>query len=492
MGPHKPLPPIDNKILLMSATELAKKIRKRKLKAEEVMATYIQRIKEVEPQINACPDQRFEDAMKDAVEVDRFFASTGKSEEEIAKETPLLGIPFTCKESVGVKGMAMTYGLVPMKNRKAPSDSDTVALYRKAGAIPVTVTNIPVICMWWESANHNFGMTKNPYDHSRTVGGSSGGEGALITSGGAVIGIGTDLAGSIRIPASFCGIYGHKPSRGVISIQEPWPGDEDDIYNLDQFSSTGPMCRYAQDLRLLTEVLAGDTIAKIDWYKKVDFRNVKVYYMEELPGCLLKATADIKAAVRKAAKHFEDEFGIKTTKLENDDLRYSFDIWECKILEAKSQPFVEMVSEDKPISLRVEFFKSLFGRSELTWPALYCGATERQQKDECYYKCLEKYKVLKRKLEEIFCDDAILLMPTHPEPPPHYLLTIPKYPNIAYTCIFNILGYPSSQIPTGMSGGLPIGIQAVSSLYQDNLTIAAAVELDKVFNGWISPCPITV
>lgn len=151
-----------------------------------------------------------------------------------------------------------------------------------------------------------------------------------------------------------------------------------------------------------------------------------------------------------------------------------------------------MVSDEKPINLGVEFLKSLFGCSEFTWPALYNGAVDRTEKDKFYYECLEIYKVLKRKLEEIFFEDAILLMPTHPEPPPHYLMTIPKYPNIAYTCIYNILGYPSSQIPTGLSGGLPIGIQAVSSLYQDNLTIAAAVELDKVFYGWISPCPINV
>lgn len=102
------------------------------------------------------------------------------------------------------------------------------------------------------------------------------------------------------------------------------------------------------------------------------------------------------------------------------------------------------------------------------------------------------YNELKRKLEEYLEGDAILLIPNHPDPPPHYLMTIPKYPNIAYTCIFSILGYPSSQIPTGLSRGLPIGIQAISRPYKDNLTLAAAVELDKVFNGWINPGPVSV
>lgn len=105
------------------------------------------------------------------------------------------------------------------------------------------------------------------------------------------------------------------------------------------------------------------------------------------------------------------------------------------------------------------------------------------------FRCLEMYDELKKKLEEYLQGDAILLIPTHPDPPPHYLMTIPKYPNIAYTCIFSILGYPSTQIPAGLSRNLPIGIQAISTQYKDHLTLAAATELDKVFGGWINPGP---
>ncbi|KFM58323.1 Fatty-acid amide hydrolase 2, partial [Stegodyphus mimosarum] len=215
MGNTPQLPPVDNKILLMSAIELAKKIRKRQLTCEEVIKTYIMRIKVVQPMINAVVDERYVDAINDAIAVDRFLASGEKSEKDIARDTPLLGVPFTCKESIGVKGLTQAAGQVRFKDRKAKRDSDTAALYRKAGAIPVTVTNVPELCMWWESANLAFGMTKNPYDIKRTVGGSSGGEAALITAAGGIMGIGSDLAGSIRIPSSFCGIYGHKPSSGM-------------------------------------------------------------------------------------------------------------------------------------------------------------------------------------------------------------------------------------------------------------------------------------
>ncbi|XP_035221922.1 fatty-acid amide hydrolase 2-like isoform X2 [Stegodyphus dumicola] len=489
MGKTPQLPAIDDKILLMPATELAEKIRKRQLTCEEVMKAYVMRIKLVQPIINAVVDERYVEALNDAMEVDRFLASGQKSEKDIAQDTPLLGVPFTCKEAIGVKGLAQTCGQVRDKDRKAVKDSDTAALYRKAGAIPVTVTNVPELCMWWESANHVFGMTKNPYDIRRTVGGSSGGEGALITAAGAAMGIGNDIAGSIRIPSSFCGIYGHKPSRDIISNKGTWP-ESDDEY--DVFVSTGPMCRYVQDLLLLVRVLSdNDQRLKLD--EKVNFRNVKVYYMEEVPGFLHSAIPPVKAAIRKAAKHFEDEYGITATKVNIEELAYGFNIWESKLLECGGPSFASMLaSEDKGVNLTVELIKSLFCCSDHTWPAIYFGMVDMREKNKYYYTCLEKYNTLKTKFEELLQGDVIFLLPTHPEPPPHYLLTIPKYPNIVYTCIFNILGYPSSQIPTGLHEGVPIGIQAISRQFQDHLTLAAALELDNVFNGWISPCPISV
>ncbi|KFM74294.1 Fatty-acid amide hydrolase 2, partial [Stegodyphus mimosarum] len=340
MGSTPQLPPIDNKILLMSATELAEKIRKRQLTCEEVMKAFIMRIKEVQPIINAIVDERFVEAINDAIAVDRFLASAKKSEKDIAQDTPLLGVPFTSKDLIGIKGLTQAAGLVCFKDRKAERDSATAALLRKAGAIPVAITNVPELCMWWESANHAFGRTKNPFDIRRTVGGSSGGEGALITAAGGVMGIGSDLAGSIRIPASFCGIYGHKPSSGVISNRKYWPDSEG---ALDEILSTGPMCRYAKDLLLLVKVLS-DNDRRLRFEEKVNFRNVRVYYMEEVPGFLNSAIYPIKAAVRKAVNHFENEYGITATKVNVKELAYGFNIWESKLLETGSPPLASMLS----------------------------------------------------------------------------------------------------------------------------------------------------
>ncbi|XP_054715337.1 fatty-acid amide hydrolase 2-A-like [Uloborus diversus] len=491
MGPTRVLPPITDNILLLSAVELTEKIRKKQITCEEVMKAYIKRVQEVEPFINSCVDQRFEEALKEA-EVSDIIIASGKTEEELAKELPLLGVPFSCKEAVGVTGLSQTSGLAWAAERKCERDSEVVALYRRAGAIPLVVTNVPEMCMWWESANIAFGRTKNPYDHKRTAGGSSGGEGAILAAAGTPIGIGNDIAGSIRIPASFCGIYGHKPSQGLISNEGRWPpvGEE-----YGQFLSTGPMCRYVEDLPLLTKILSGDRLHRMRTEEKVDFRKVKIFYMEEFPGILLSATSEIKTAVKNAATHFETEYGVQAVRLNVPELALAFYMWECKLLEADGPSFKSILrrsEENKEVNLFWEFCKSLIHTSDHTWPALFFATIDRREKDKFYYKCLEMYKILERKLNEALQGDSILLVPTHPDPPPHHLMTIPKYWNIAYTCIFNILGFPSTQIPAGMSHGLPIGIQAIGRQYQDHLTLAVAVELDKVFRGWICPCPINV
>ncbi|GIY64320.1 fatty-acid amide hydrolase 2-B [Caerostris darwini] len=495
MGQTKKLPPIDNKILVLSATELAEKIRKRQLSCEEVMKAYVERSKLVHPYINAAVDERYEDALNDARNVDKFLASGAKSEVDIARDTPLLGIPFSCKEAIGVKGMKQTCGLVRYKDHRPEKDDDAPALYRKAGGIPVTVTNVPELCMWWESACKVYGRTKSPFDVTRTVGGSTGGEGAIITSAGALFGIGNDIAGSIRIPSSFCGIYGHKPSRSVISNMGNFPLDQYKLEKEDRtndFVSTGPMCRYVQDLPLLFKILS-DNDQRLQLQEKVNFRNVKVYYIKEFPGILNSAVPAMKKAIRKAVKHFEEQFGIKASPINFPELKYGFDIWECKLLEYDFPGITYLLKgNDESICLWNELFKNIFGYSDHTLPAIYNGMVDRREKDSYYHFCLDQFEELQRKFNEIFEEDAIVLVPTHPEPPPHYLMTIPMYPNVAYTCIFNILGFPSSQIPAGSSKGLPLGIQAVSAPLKDRLSLAAAVELDKVFGGWVTPCPIDV
>ena len=124
---------------------------------------------------------------------------------------PLLGVPFTVKESIALEGMPNTAGVVARREYRASRTATAVKRLVDAGAIPLGVTNTSELTLWIESENRLYGRTNNPYDWSRTAGGSSGGEGAAVGSGGSAFGIGGDIGGSIRIPALFCGVFGHKP-----------------------------------------------------------------------------------------------------------------------------------------------------------------------------------------------------------------------------------------------------------------------------------------
>ncbi|KAJ8938028.1 hypothetical protein NQ318_003332, partial [Aromia moschata] len=264
-------PPIQDKILLLSATELADKIRKQEITSERVIRSYIARIQEVNPVINAVIEDRFVQAIEDAKYADKIITFGSLSVQELKEKHPLLGVPITVKGSIEVEGMKSTSGMVCRANVEATKDAVAVKHARDAGAIPMLTSNIPELCMNWESSNKLRGTTKNPHCTTKTPGGSSGGGGAiptfhitfffcfflqasLLASACSVIGIGSDIAGSLRLPAHFCGVWGHKPSPGAISYVGHYPSCTN--HEVWEASFTlGPMARYATDLKFLLGII---------------------------------------------------------------------------------------------------------------------------------------------------------------------------------------------------------------------------------------------
>lgn len=169
--------------------------------------------------------------------------------------------------------MSLCVGSTKRRGARATEDADCVELLRAAGAIPLLVSNTPEYCMSWETNNYVTGRTLNPHDSRRTAGGSSGGEGALIGAGASLFGVGSDLAGSIRLPAMFNGIFGHKPTDGLISIVGHFPASED---NFQGFLALGPMCRYARDLPTLVHLMAGKNGAKLRLNEPLRTVDIKV------------------------------------------------------------------------------------------------------------------------------------------------------------------------------------------------------------------------
>ncbi len=228
-----------DELLALSATGQAALIRARKISSRELIEAHLQHIARVNPQINAAVEVLGATALEEARKADDAMAG-GES------VGPFHGVPFSIKDSLELEGTICTAGTVGRRHA-APSleDAAVVTRMRRAGAIPIAKTNLPDLLFAFESDNLLFGATNNPYDLSRTSGGSSGGEAALIAACGSPFGLGSDAAGSVRLPAAFCGIASIKPTSGRLPRTGHFPPAGGWIETLWQI---GPMARYVEDL----------------------------------------------------------------------------------------------------------------------------------------------------------------------------------------------------------------------------------------------------
>jgi len=234
---------------LWPATEQARAIRERRLGSAELLEAFVARIESTDPDVNAVCTLDLERARSAARAADD-AAARG---EHLG---PLHGLPFTVKDAIATEGIRSTGGAEVMRHHVPAADAPAVAALKAAGAIVFGKTNLPEWSGDWQTFNTMFGTTVNPWSSALTPGGSSGGAAAAVACGMSSFELGTDIGGSVRVPAAFCGIYGHKPSFGVIPtlgyLDEPNGGTTEGDVN-----TFGPMARSAADLRLLLDVLAG-------------------------------------------------------------------------------------------------------------------------------------------------------------------------------------------------------------------------------------------
>jgi amidase len=242
----------------LSASKLVRALMNKRMNSLTLLEFYIERYERLNPRVNAIIATDFDNARKRAKDADIALA---KGE----VWGPLHGLPMTIKDSIAVVGMPYTFGLPNAKNFIPSANADVVESLLDAGAIIFGKTNLPLMGMDTQCFNEVYGQTNNPWDVTRTPGGSSGGAAAALAAGLTGLDIGNDLGGSIRIPAHFCGIYGHKPSYNIVSMQggsKPWglifPNFVDTDYTpgLD-LAVNGPLGRSAEDLRLAMDVIVG-------------------------------------------------------------------------------------------------------------------------------------------------------------------------------------------------------------------------------------------
>ena len=238
---------MDDTLAFASARTLAAMVREKKIGAVELLDFYLARVDRLNPRINAIIVERAGEARKEAAACD---AMTAKGQ----SLGPLHGVPMTVKESFDVAGTPSTWGLPAHRDNIANEDALAVQRLKAAGAIVFGKTNVPVWLADWQSFNPIYGTTNNPWNTERTPGGSSGGSAAALAAGLTGLEIGSDIGASIRNPAHYCGVYGHKPTFDICSRDgHLLPG----AYAHGDLSVIGPLARSAYDLETALDVIAG-------------------------------------------------------------------------------------------------------------------------------------------------------------------------------------------------------------------------------------------
>jgi fatty acid amide hydrolase 2 len=469
-----------------SATDLAAAIRTQQLTAREVVQAHVDRLHARQPRTNALACDRFADALTEADLADERIKTD-------PDPPPFLGVPCTIKESIGVTGMPNCAGLVALKDRRADADATAVARLKQAGFIPLGVTNTSEMTMWIESVNRVYGRTRNAYDPHRTAGGSSGGEGAAVGSGGSPVGLGSDIGGSIRVPAFFNGVFGHKPSPGLVPNTGQFPSTEGEAaYML----TLGPLTRHAEDLMPVTRIIAGPD--GIDEYcvprelgdpAATDFATLRVLVVDD--ASLIPARKELRDARDRAADALQ-HLGARTEKVSLKQLRRALEIYLAALGDGASVSLGELLT-DAGVELQGSrhWVDAARGRGDHTFPVLITAALERLNRHmptARTQKAVAAARALREEMKGILGDDGILLHPPHPRVAPRHGATVGRAWVLTPAAVFNLLGLPVTEVPLGLNAkGLPLGVQVAAADGNDHLTIAAALALERRFGGWSPP-----
>ncbi len=473
-------------LLTLSGSRLAEMIRNKEISSREVVDLHIDHIKRINPAINAVVRDRFDAARSEAKAADRRVRQD-------PPETlpPFLGVPCTIKEAFMLTGMPNTSGLVARRNNIARKDATAVARLRQSGAIPLGVTNVPELCMWMETHNKLYGRTNNPYNQRHIVGGSSGGEGAVVGAGGSPFGLGADIGGSIRMPAFFNGVFGHKATGGLVPNTGQYPMARNEAL---KYLSTGPLVRRAEDLMPLLRLMAGPDgkdPACVDMHigsiADVHFKGLTVIDVED--NGKTKVSADLKAAQHTAAAYLKSK-GAKIKKMKFSALARSFDIWSSMLSASDQESFNVSLGNGKRLRALPEILKWALRVSDHTLPSLVLAMAEDlfQLMPARTKKLVDAGMRLREELVSTIGSNGIMLYPSYSRPAPRHTRPLLTPFDFAYTAILNMMELPVTQVPLGLNAeGLPLGVQVAAVHGNDHVTIAVALELEKAFGGWVPP-----
>ena len=469
--------------LRLPAVELAKRVREGSVSPTELLEVHIARIKQVNPSINALVADNFDEARKRAVEIEADLKA-GRADPNAA----FLGVPFTVKELISVRDHPNTAGVVARSGAIAQEDAPLVERLRAAGGIVLGVTNVAEAGLWLESHNRVYGRTSNPHSLSRIAGGSSGGEAAIIAAGGSPMGIGADIGGSIRNPAFFNGICGHKPSGGLLPSTGHWPPA---VGDRGRFCVSGPMARSVADLEAMMEVFSPAQDPHRDegqvHFAKMaapDPKEVTVYYFEN--NGLTFVSDAVKRAVGEAVSALAKR-GHRVEAWRPPGLWRAAELWMSQVSRSSSESVRELLGDGSPIPLAKEWWKMARGKSNHPLYSLVMASLESvgESSDERSQKLRAHGIELQREIESKLNGRGVLICPVYPRQAPRHHHPLLSPIAFSYCGVFNVLELPATAVPTKTwPRGLPVGVQIVGRRFDDALTLAMAALVEKSSGGF--------
>ena len=465
-----------NPITLSSANELAAAIRSKKLSSKEIVEAHLERIALVNPKLNAIVQLTAETARKDAAAAD---AAVARGE----IRGPLHGVPMTIKDTLETAGVICTGGTKGRANYVPQADATAVARLRAAGAIFLGKTNVPELAGAIESDNLVYGRTNNPYDLTRTPGGSSGGEAAIIAACGSPLGLGTDAGGSIRIPAHFCGLAALKPTSGRVprTGQFPQPmGARAPVFHVSLIS------RKVEDLALALPIIAGPDFRDSSIVgmplldpKAVSIAGLKVAYFDD--DGVAAPTKEIVAAVRDSAKAFT-EAGVKVEERRTPDA------------EKAATVYYDLSRGDGGAGTRA-FLKSIGSDpiSPLFEKALTFSVAPAMASTTDALAAFVRWDLFRNSMLRFMENYDAVLSPVAPYPAlPHGTsFDEANRKGFGYSQMYNLTGWPSATVRIGTSPeGLPLNVQVAARPWREDVALALAAHLEKSFGGWKMPSAV--
>jgi len=447
----------------MGAADLAAAIRSKQVTSTEVVEAHLARIAAVNPKLNAVTVVFAEEALAAAKSADAKVASG-------APLPALHGVPMTVKENIDLTGSATTQGLVAMAQAVPPADAPHVAQMKAAGAIPIGRTNLPDFGLRWHTDNELRGPTRNPWDASRTPGGSSGGEAAALATGMTPLGLGNDLGGSLRWPSQCCGTAAIKPTFGRVPWMSQLP-PADSPLTLQLWAVQGPMARHVRDLRVALRCMAAPD-ARDPWYMPVPLegpavpRRVAVTYDPAGEG----VDTRVAAGVRRAADALRDA-GYEVVDAEPPAVAAGRDIWGQVLMAEAKAALLPVLGPLFGKDAR-DFLETAIEAVPQLDLAGYVGAFAARQG-------------LARAWSLFFQQYPLVLGPVATIQPftvgfdlgaagVRAMLTAQRL-----VVIPNLLGLPTAVVPVGLDAGLSQGVQIIGDRYREDLCLDAAQAIEE-------------